>query len=120
MPTRVSARVSAITESATLAVDAKAKALKAAGRPVIPVEIAARNGVDLEDILNRRGSAALRAAVGEVAATADAHLRAARGARHAIPRAALPQFADYRQQTRKGAAVTVLTAAHCRNLSMRD
>ena len=35
MPTRVSARVSAITESATLAVDAKAKALKAAGRPVI-------------------------------------------------------------------------------------
>src|SRR3954454_6213054 len=35
MPTRVSARVSAITESATLAVDAKAKALKAAGKPVI-------------------------------------------------------------------------------------
>ncbi len=32
---RVSARVRAITESATLAVDAKAKALKAAGRPVI-------------------------------------------------------------------------------------
>src|SRR5262252_4982147 len=36
MPTtRISARVSAISESATLAVDAKAKALKAAGRPVI-------------------------------------------------------------------------------------
>src|ERR1700750_1327660 len=35
MPTRVSARVSAITESATLAVDARAKALKAAGEPVI-------------------------------------------------------------------------------------
>ena len=35
MPTRVSARVAAISESATLAVDAKAKALKAAGRPVI-------------------------------------------------------------------------------------
>jgi aspartate aminotransferase len=39
MPTRVSARisarVSAISESATLAVDARAKALKAAGRPVI-------------------------------------------------------------------------------------
>ena len=34
-PRRISARVSAITESATLAVDAKAKALKAAGRPVI-------------------------------------------------------------------------------------
>ena len=32
---RISARVGAISESATLAVDAKAKALKAAGRPVI-------------------------------------------------------------------------------------
>jgi aspartate/methionine/tyrosine aminotransferase len=32
---RVSARISSIAESATLAVDAKAKALKAAGRPVI-------------------------------------------------------------------------------------
>ncbi len=32
---RVSARLSAIAPSATLAVDAKAKALKAAGRPVI-------------------------------------------------------------------------------------
>ncbi|MBO0771705.1 MAG: aminotransferase class I/II-fold pyridoxal phosphate-dependent enzyme, partial [Actinobacteria bacterium] len=32
---RISARVSAISGSATLAVDAKAKALKAAGRPVI-------------------------------------------------------------------------------------
>ena len=35
MTSRISARISAITESATLAVDAKAKALKAAGRPVI-------------------------------------------------------------------------------------
>jgi aspartate aminotransferase len=34
-PTRISARIAAITESATLAVDTKAKALKAAGRPVI-------------------------------------------------------------------------------------
>ncbi|MDN5854627.1 MAG: pyridoxal phosphate-dependent aminotransferase [Actinomycetia bacterium] len=34
-PHRVSARIGGITESATLAVDAKAKALKAAGRPVI-------------------------------------------------------------------------------------
>ncbi|GAA1016096.1 aminotransferase [Acrocarpospora pleiomorpha] len=33
--TRISARVAAITESATLAVDAKAKAMRAAGRPVI-------------------------------------------------------------------------------------
>ncbi|HEY8729729.1 MAG TPA: hypothetical protein VIL94_09110, partial [Acidothermaceae bacterium] len=32
---RVSRRIGAIAESATLAVDAKAKALKAAGRPVI-------------------------------------------------------------------------------------
>src|SRR3982750_1267783 len=32
---RISQRISAIAESATLAVDAKAKALKAAGRPVI-------------------------------------------------------------------------------------
>ncbi|GAA0386506.1 aminotransferase [Acrocarpospora corrugata] len=32
---RISARVAAITESATLAVDAKAKAMRAAGRPVI-------------------------------------------------------------------------------------
>ncbi|MFN2519129.1 MAG: pyridoxal phosphate-dependent aminotransferase [Jatrophihabitantaceae bacterium] len=35
MGARVSDRIAAITESATLAVDAKAKALKAAGRPVI-------------------------------------------------------------------------------------
>ena len=34
-PRRVSARIGGIAESATLAVDAKAKALKAAGRPVI-------------------------------------------------------------------------------------
>src|ERR1039457_1974278 len=32
---RISGRIAAITESATLAVDSKAKALKAAGRPVI-------------------------------------------------------------------------------------
>ena len=35
MDTRISSRIAAIAESATLAVDAKAKALKAAGRPVI-------------------------------------------------------------------------------------
>jgi aspartate aminotransferase len=34
-PRRVSARIGGIAESATLAVDAKAKALKAAGRPVV-------------------------------------------------------------------------------------
>ena len=35
MPSRISRRIAAISESATLAVDAKAKALKAAGRDVI-------------------------------------------------------------------------------------
>ena len=35
MSSRISARIAAIAESATLAVDGKAKALKAAGRPVI-------------------------------------------------------------------------------------
>ncbi|WP_405062189.1 pyridoxal phosphate-dependent aminotransferase [Kribbella sp. NBC_01505] len=35
MSSRISARIGAISESATLAVDSKAKALKAAGRPVI-------------------------------------------------------------------------------------
>src|SRR5881409_1705563 len=35
MGARVSDRIAAIAESATLAVDAKAKALKSAGRPVI-------------------------------------------------------------------------------------
>ncbi|SFD88721.1 pyridoxal phosphate-dependent aminotransferase [Blastococcus tunisiensis] len=34
-PSRISRRIAAISESATLAVDAKAKALKAAGKPVI-------------------------------------------------------------------------------------
>jgi aspartate/methionine/tyrosine aminotransferase len=34
-PARISARIGGIAESATLAVDAKAKALKAAGRPII-------------------------------------------------------------------------------------
>src|SRR5437868_10457260 len=35
MSSRISARIAAISESATLAVDARAKAMKAAGRPVI-------------------------------------------------------------------------------------
>ena len=35
MSPRISSRIAAIAESATLAVDAKAKALKAQGRPVI-------------------------------------------------------------------------------------
>ena len=36
---RISRRIAAISESATLAVDAKAKALKAAGRPVIGCKV---------------------------------------------------------------------------------
>ena len=62
----------------------------AAGRPVIPADIAARNGLDLEDGGKTQGSAALRGAVAEIAVTAAGHLRAARGARDAIARAALP------------------------------
>ena len=54
MPTRVSARVSAISESATLAVDAKAKALKAAGRPVIGFGVGAPQALDCASILPTR------------------------------------------------------------------
>ena len=39
---RISACIGSITESATLAVDAKAKALKAAGRPVIGFALVSR------------------------------------------------------------------------------
>ena len=58
-------------------------------RPIIPVDIAARSGLNLGDARSMRGSPALQAAVAEIAATAEAHLRAARGARDAVPRAAL-------------------------------
>jgi NADH dehydrogenase [ubiquinone] 1 alpha subcomplex assembly factor 6 len=59
-------------------------------RPLIPVEIAQRSGLDLGSTRQMRGSPALRAAVAEIAATARQHLRAARATRRAVPRAALP------------------------------
>jgi len=57
MPTthpRISARLSAIAESATLAVDAKAKALKAAGRPVYQLP-ALSEGIDLGSLYELAG-----------------------------------------------------------------
>lgn len=78
-PRRVSRRVASITESATLAVDARAKALKAAGRPVIgfgagepdfptPDYIVAAAAAATQDATNHRyspagGLADLKAAV---------------------------------------------------------
>ncbi len=62
----------------------------AAGRPMIPADIAARHRLDLGDARQMHGSAALRAAVAEIAAAAEAGLRVGRGARSAVPRAALP------------------------------
>jgi NADH dehydrogenase [ubiquinone] 1 alpha subcomplex assembly factor 6 len=62
----------------------------ALGRPVIPVEVAARHGLGLVHAGTIRGSAALRAAVGDIAMAAGAHLRAARDVRGAVARTALP------------------------------
>jgi len=78
---RISARIGGIAESATLAVDAKAKALKAAGRPVIgfgagepdfptPAPIVAAAQAACADPKNHRytpaaGLPGLRAAVAE-------------------------------------------------------
>ena len=64
--------------------------LIAAGRPIIPADIAARAGLDLDDHRVRRSSKALCAAVTEIAAAAEGHLRAAREPRRAVARAALP------------------------------
>jgi NADH dehydrogenase [ubiquinone] 1 alpha subcomplex assembly factor 6 len=61
-----------------------------AHRPLIPVEIAQRNGLDLGNTRQMRGSPALRAAVAEIATRAQQHLHAARVIRRAVPRAALP------------------------------
>jgi len=58
-------------------------------RPVIPADIAARNGFNPENAQRMRGSPALAAAVAEIAAAADSHLRAAHRLRGAVPRAAL-------------------------------
>ena len=90
-PSRISARIGGIAESATLAVDAKAKALKAAGRPVIgfgagepdfptPDYIVAAAAAACSVVANHRytpaaGLPALRKAVAEKTA---ARLRATR------------------------------------------
>jgi NADH dehydrogenase [ubiquinone] 1 alpha subcomplex assembly factor 6 len=59
------------------------------GRPIIPVEIAARRGLGPEDWQARRSTPALRAAIAEVAAAAASHLSAARRLRAAVPGSAL-------------------------------
>ena len=64
--------------------------LIAAGRLIIPADIAARAALDFGDHRGLRGSDALRAAVAEIAAAAEDHLRAAREWRGAVARAALP------------------------------
>jgi phytoene synthase len=59
-------------------------------RPIIPADVAARNGLDLDTAAPVRRSPALAAAVAEIAVAAQAHLRSARAFRRAVPRAALP------------------------------
>ena len=61
----------------------------ATGRPLVPADVARRNGLDVDDPGQMRNSASLRAAVAEIAAAAENHLRAARGSRDAVPPAAL-------------------------------
>ena len=64
--------------------------LTASGRPVIPPDVAVRAGLDLGDYRGLRSSNALRAAVAEIAAAAEAHLQTARERRGAVTHAALP------------------------------
>jgi phytoene synthase len=52
--------------------------LAAAGRKIIPHDVAARSGLELADLSSMQNSPALRAAVAEVAAAARQHLKAAR------------------------------------------
>jgi phytoene synthase len=59
-----------------------------AGRSYIPAEIAARVGLDRRDYATLRGTAALRAAVAEIAEAAAGHLQAARRHRGEVPRSA--------------------------------
>jgi NADH dehydrogenase [ubiquinone] 1 alpha subcomplex assembly factor 6 len=61
-----------------------------AARPVIPADIAARNGLDPGNLRVMRGSPRLRSAVAEITAVAESHLRRARDIRRAVPKAALP------------------------------
>ena len=61
-----------------------------AGRSLIPVEIAARTGLNEQDYRALRGTPALRAASAELAAAASRHLGSARAQRRRISRSALP------------------------------
>ncbi len=60
----------------------------ATARPIIPADVAARNGLRSGNARPIRNSPALCAAVAEVAEAAESHLRAARNVR--VPAAALP------------------------------
>lgn len=62
----------------------------AAGRGVIPEEIAAETRLDIRDYRARRGSPALVRAVAAIAEAAHSRLAAGRKQRRAIPRSALP------------------------------
>jgi NADH dehydrogenase [ubiquinone] 1 alpha subcomplex assembly factor 6 len=68
----------------------RALPLRTAARPIIPADIAGRNGFDPGNAHLMRGTVALRGAIGEIAAAAEVHLRSARGIGDAVPRAALP------------------------------
>jgi NADH dehydrogenase [ubiquinone] 1 alpha subcomplex assembly factor 6 len=61
-----------------------------AGRSLIPVEIAARTGLNEQDYRALRSTPALRAASAELAAAASRHLSSARAQRRRISRSALP------------------------------
>jgi NADH dehydrogenase [ubiquinone] 1 alpha subcomplex assembly factor 6 len=64
--------------------------LSAAGRPIIPADIAVGAGLDPAARQAAHATPALRAAIAEIAASARRHLRSARIRRDAVPRAALP------------------------------
>jgi phytoene synthase len=61
-----------------------------AGRPVVPTEIAGRDGIGQRDYRAARGSPGLREATAELVAAASRHLDRARALRRRLPRAALP------------------------------
>ena len=119
---RISARIGGIAESATLAVDAKAKALKAAGRPVIgfgagepdfptPAPIVAAAQAACADPKNHRytpaaGLPELRAAIAEKTAARQrpaitaGQVLVTNGGKQAVYQA----FADAGRPRRRGAA----------------
>ncbi len=59
-------------------------------RLYLPNDLSDAAGLDRGELFTLRSSSALKHVVGEVAATADGHLRAARRLRRQVPRAALP------------------------------